>query len=161
MTPPAPRIRSATDRDGDGLAKLIAICFAEYPGCVFDRAAEMPELDAIAGHFRAYDGRVWVAEAASGIVGSLGARPLTDGAVELLKVYVAPEHRGSGLAADLLARGTVFARERGAEQIELWSDTRFTRGHQFYRKHGFVQTGEKRFLADLSDTWEFRFVRRL
>jgi putative acetyltransferase len=154
-------IRPATDADGDELAALIRDCFAEYPGCVFARAEEMPELDAIASHFAAAGGCIWVAENGARIVGSLGVKPRADRVAELVKVYVAQECRGSGLAQRLLARGLAFAADDGAERVELWSDTRFTRGHGFYAKEGFTATGETRFLADLSDTWEYRFVRGL
>jgi putative acetyltransferase len=153
-------LRPAVDADGAGLAALIAACFAEYAGCVFDRR-EFPELDAIATRFAQAGGRLWIAEDRGRIVGSLGARPAPADRIELLKVYVAAERRGSGLAATLLAAALDFARERGAAAIELWSDTRFTRAHAFYEKHGFRRTGERRFLADLSDTSEDRFVRPL
>ncbi len=162
MIPPAPppRPRPAVDADGDGLARLIAGCFAEYAGCVFDRAREFPELDAVATHFEAAGGRLWVADADGAIVGSLGARPRGE-SVELVKVYVARARRGTGLAAALLEAALGFARDRGARRLELWSDTRFRRAHVFYAKHGFARTGERRFLADLSDTFEDRFVRTL
>src|SRR5262249_24162131 len=90
-----PMIRPATDADGDGLAVLIAGCFAEYEGCLFDRAAEFPELDAIATHFREKGGAVWVAEHDEQIVGSIGCTPTEEaGTVELFKLYVAREMRG-------------------------------------------------------------------
>lgn len=158
--PSPPQPRPAVDADGDGLAALIEACFAEYDGCVFDRVREFPELDAVATHFAATGGRLWVADAGGAVVGSLGARP-AGGAVELAKVYVARAHRGTGLAAALLATAVAFARRRGAERLELWSDTRFRRAHVFYAKHGFRRTGERRFLADLSATFEDRFVRPL
>ena len=154
-----PTLRPATDDDGDALARLIAACFAEYPGCRFDRATEFPELDAIATHFAQQGGCMWVAEQGAGIVGCLGVRPTPAGSVELLKVYVAADLRGSGLARRLLSRAETFAAARQVDRIELWSDTRFTRAHGFYAKHGFLDTGERRFLADLSDSWEARFVR--
>jgi putative acetyltransferase len=159
MTPLVPPLlRPAVDADGAGLGRLIADCFADYEGCVFERS-EFPELDAIAEHFARADGRLWVAEADGAIVASLGARPATDDGVELLKVYVARPWRGTGLAARLLDAAMGFARERRARRLELWSDTRFTRAHAFYAKHGFRRTGEQRFLGDLSDSWEDRFVR--
>ncbi len=155
-----PPLRPAVDDDGSRLAELVAACFADYDGCVFDWS-EFPELAAIARHFATAGGRIWVAEAAGEIVASLGVRPAPADGVELLKVYVARPWRGSGLAATLLDAALAFARERHAARLELWSDTRFTRAHAFYAKHGFVRTGEQRFLADLSDTWEDRFVRDL
>ena len=158
MTPTSPPpLRAARDADGAGLAALIAACFSEYDGCAFD-PREFPELDAVAAHFAHVGGRLWLAEAAGAVVGSLGARPAGDG-VELVKVYVARPWRGSGLADALLVAGLNFARARAAPQVELWSDTRFARAHVFYLKHGFERTGERRFLADASASWEERFVR--
>ncbi len=154
-------VRVACDADGDALGHLIAGCFAEHPSCVFDRARELPELDAIATHFTELGGVIWVAEARDELVGSLGLRPAGPATVELLKVYVATPWRGRGLAQALLARGLAEARARRARRVVLWSDTRFTRGHAFYAKAGFERTGQTRFLADLSDTWEYRLVRRL
>ena len=151
-------VRPARDDDGDALAALIAGCFAEYPGCVFDRAAEHPELDAIASHFARQAGAVWVAEAAGTVVGSLATRLQGDEAVELLKVYVTRAARGRGIAESLLAEAAALARRAGRERLELWTDTRFERAHRFYEKHGFVRTGERRFLGDLSDSWEWRYV---
>ncbi len=155
----APNLRSARDDDGDAIAHLIAACFAEYPGCVFDRAAEFPELDAIATHFAGQMGAMWVAEWGGGLVGCLAVRPTPSGSAELLKVYVAADQRGTGLARRLLAEAERYAAEGGIERMELWSDTRFTRAHRFYVKHGFVDTGERRFLGDVSSSWEARFVR--
>jgi putative acetyltransferase len=159
MTPVAPPpLRPVVDADGPGLAALIAACFAEYDGCLFE-PTEFPELDAIARHVAAADGRMWVAEAEGALVASLGARPAGADAVELLKVYVARPWRGTGLADALLAAAAEFARARDARRLELWSDTRFTRAHAFYVKNGFVRTGETRFLDDVSRSWEARFVR--
>jgi putative acetyltransferase len=155
-----PPLRPAVDADGARLADLIATCFSDYDGCVFDRS-EFPELAAIAQHFTAAAGRIWVAEAAGALVGSLGVRPAGEDGVELLKVYVARPWRGSGLATALLETALAFAGARDARHIELWSDTRFARAHAFYAKHGFQRTGEQRFLADLSASWEARFVRGL
>ncbi len=161
MPPARPNIREATNGDGDRLAALIAACFAEYPGCVFDRARELPELDAIASHFAHMAGVLWVATRDDQIVGSLGVRPNPHATLEILKVYVAAEHRGSGLAVQLLQRALTAAQTQDARALELWSDSRFTRGHAFYEKHGFAQTGETRDLADLSSTRELRFLRWL
>lgn len=55
-------IRKATNRDGDQIAILIDAVFSDYPGCIFDRAGEFPELDAIADDFTAGNGCIWVVE---------------------------------------------------------------------------------------------------
>jgi putative acetyltransferase len=43
----------------------------------------------------------------------------------------------------------------------LWSDTRFSRGHRFYEKLGFVRWPGERYLGDVSETWEYHFRKRL
>jgi len=80
---------------------------------------------------------------------------------ELSRLYVAPPHRGTGLAADLLSRAERHAVAGGADRLVLWTDARFIRAHRFYEKHGWCRTGETRALADLSRTVEYRFVKDL
>lgn len=154
-------IREAVDSDGEAVASLIEACFVEYPGCVFARAEELPELDVIASHFAAAGGLFWVAIADTGLVGCVGYQPLRDGDAELKKLYVDRSHRGGGIAHALLAKVVQAAEGGGAKRLELWSDTRFDRAHRFYEKAGFLRTGERRFLADISDSFEDRFVRPL
>ncbi|MBN8941506.1 MAG: GNAT family N-acetyltransferase [Rhizobiales bacterium] len=154
-------IRPATDADGASLARLIARIFAEYPGCQFIDA-EFPELAAPASHYRAKGGQLFVAENDNGLVGSLAAVMTTaPGIAELFKVYVAADARGSGLAQRLFATGEALVRDRGARDIVLWSDTRFTRGHGFYEKLGFSREPVARYLADISESWEFCFRKAL
>ncbi|MCS0502249.1 GNAT family N-acetyltransferase [Ancylobacter mangrovi] len=155
-------VRPASDGDGDAIAALIAEAFAEYEGCVFDRATEFPELDAIASHFAARDGAIWVAEAAGTVLGSLAIAPsrdegLADGAMEITKVYVARSARRRGVARALYARARALAEERAAPLIHLWTDTRFADAHRFYESCGFVRLPGARALEDLSATWEYPY----
>ncbi|OKH86590.1 GNAT family N-acetyltransferase [Thalassospira sp. TSL5-1] len=153
-------IRLATNHDGDQIGDLIAKVFAEYPGCVFDRAAEFPELDAIADDF-APQGAIWVAENADGrIIGCLGIKISADQTVaELHKVYLDKSSRGQGLAQRLLggARDWLLAQHPACQELILWTDTRFIAGHHFYRKCGFIETGQTRRLDDLSNSAELAF----
>lgn len=156
-TPSRPTIRSATDADGQGVAELVAHCFAEYDGCLYE-PAEFPELPAIASWVAARGGFFQVAESEGRIVGSAGILPThVPGILELKKLYVAPRHRGTGLAAALLAGATAFARGRGGHAIVLFSDTRFRRGHAFYEKHGFRRLPGTRNLNDVSRTLEYAY----
>ncbi len=157
-----PPIRPARDADCGALAALIAASFAEYPGCLFDWP-EFPELHAPASHFAAKGGALWVADApGGGIAGSLGVAPVPEqNAVELFKVYADPAFRGSGLAQALFARALSFAEAGGFSEMMLWSDSRFSRGHRFYEKLGFVRWPGERYLADVSATWEHHFRKRL
>lgn len=156
-----PLIRNARDSDGAGIARLIADCFAEYPGCLFDMA-EFPELHAPATHFAGRGGRLWVAvSAGNDIVGSIAATPVQGGrVVELTKMYAARPYRGAGLAQALYGELLAFADARGAGEIMLWSDVLFTRAHAFYERLGFVRQEETRLLGDISNTREYLFRLR-
>lgn len=161
MTTHPPSIRAARDDDGPALAALIASCFSEYPGCLFE-ITEFPELQAPASHFAAKGGRFWVATDQSGeIVGSIAATPKGNGGViELTKMYVARAYRGTGLAQMLFGQLEAFASSRKAGEIMLWSDVLFTRAHAFYRRLGFEQQKETRELRDVSNTREYQFRLR-
>ncbi|MCS6920626.1 MAG: GNAT family N-acetyltransferase [Elioraea sp.] len=154
------QLRPGRDEDAEGFIALIGACWAEYPGCVLDVDGEVPELRALASHFGAKGGALWAAELEGSIIGMVGIAPAGLAEVwELSRFYVAAPYRGTGLAAHLLALAEDHAVARGANRLVLWSDTRFTRSHRFYEKHGWRRTGQTRSLADLSATVEFRFEK--
>jgi putative acetyltransferase len=154
-------IRPAFNSDGDGIADLIATVFGEYPGCVFDRTGEFPELDAIVDDFKADDGRIWVAVTPTDkVVGCFGIKyDAQNREAELHKVYLARETRGQGMAQRMLAKGLAWLGKTHPEcdRVMLWTDTRFEAGHRFYEKCGFARTGESRILDDLSASSEYQF----
>lgn len=152
-------VRDATDHDGAAIAALIAAVFAEYEGCPFV-AAEFPELAAPASHYAERNGKLMVAEQQGDIVGSFAVYETWEpGVFALAKVYLAADQRGRGIAQDLLARAEAFAADRGGKQLTLWSDSRFTAGHAFYRRQGFTQEAGVRQLHDAAATVELRFSR--
>ncbi|WP_439499805.1 GNAT family N-acetyltransferase [Bosea sp. (in: a-proteobacteria)] len=57
-------------------------------------------------------------------------------------VHVAPECRGLGIGAVMIAHALAFAKERGAELVELTSNKARTDAHRFYRNIGFDQSHE-------------------
>jgi putative acetyltransferase len=160
MIAPTVPLRPATDTDGPAVGALIAACFAEYPGCLF-APEEFPELSGLASWIAGRGGRMWVIDGADGAIdGCICASPLRNGAeVELHKFYLASHRRGSGLADTLLGEVEAFARTVGASRVILWSDTRFTRAHSFYRRNGFQLHWDMRAFDDVSDTFEFFFSR--
>lgn len=155
-------LREGTDRDGDAVGAVIQRCFADYPGVIFDRAAEFPELDAIASHFAAGGGKLWVAERGGRIVGTFAIAVSDEPRVmELHKVYLLPEMRGRGLARRMLALALDFAAARGAVEVKLWTDTRFDAGHRFYEANGFVRQPGQRAVDDISQSQEYAYRRAL
>lgn len=153
-------IRAGRDEDAEGFIALIGDCWAEYPGCVLDVDGEVPELRALATWFHDQGGMLWSAERDGRIIGMVGTRPRQeDAAWEICRMYVDAAARGTGLAGDLLRTAEDHARGAGAERLVLWTDTRFTRAHGFYEKHGYVRQGSIRILDDISNSLEFRYAK--
>lgn len=150
-------IREAVDGDGGALSALIASVYGEYEGVHF-LPEELPELKAPASHFRRRGGRLWVAEQAGRLVGSFGIVATHErGIGEFLKVYLAREHRGAGVAKRLYDRALAFARDRDMHTLTLWTDTRFLDGHRFYVRRGFRRMPGIRAVHDVSRSLEFNF----
>jgi GNAT superfamily N-acetyltransferase len=159
--PETTRIRPVRDSDSDGLIELLGTIWRSYPGIIFDVEAELPELKALATAYERAGGAGWVAERGGWIVGCVGVAPSrTSGNWEILKLYVAADQRRQGIARKLMDLAEGWARSRGARAIELWTDTRFTEAHAFYRALGYAQEGWRQ-LQDLSRTSEYRFHRSL
>jgi GNAT superfamily N-acetyltransferase len=155
----APVLRAGRDDDAAEFIALIGSCWAEYPGCVMDVDGEVPELRALASYYRRDGGALWAAEASGRVVGMVGTKPLEDGTWEICKMYVAAHCRGAGLAAALIDAAEAYARDAGARQMRLWTDTRFERAHRFYEKRGYVRQGPLRVLNDLSNSVEYHYVK--
>ena len=153
-------LRPGRDDDAADFIALVASCWAEYPGCVFDLDGEVPELRALARHFRDKGGALWVWQEADRVAGMVAAWPADPPeSWEIGKMYVDRRLRGGGVAATLLAQAEAHATARGAQRLELWSDSRFARAHAFYAKHGFVRSGRTRALGDKSHTVEYHFAK--
>lgn len=91
-------------------------------------------------------------DAAGRIVGTTGCYTKADSApangreLVIYGVYVTPDHRGTRLGvASLLFEAVIsWAREvGGADVITLSVHERNERAHAFYRRYGFVDTGER------------------
>jgi GNAT superfamily N-acetyltransferase len=154
-------LRAGRDDDAASFIRIISDCWAEYPGCVTDIDGEAPELHALASYCAGRGGAVWAAQGDGDVVGMVCTYPLADGAWELGKMYVARDHRGGGIARELVHAAENFARAHGGTRMKLWSDTRFDRAHRFYEKHDFVRAGPLRVLADKSNSIEFGYAKPL
>ncbi len=78
---------------------------------------------------------------AAGTPAGLAWAQLEAGIVVLYQVWVAPEHRGRGIAHALLTRAIGWARERGAVAIELGVTVGDTPAVRLYKRLGFGETG--------------------
>jgi len=149
-------LRAARDDDSEGVIALIGRIFDEYPGCVLDVDLEEPELRAPASRFD----RFWVLEERGEVVGC-AACALHPDVAEMKKIYLDQRVRGEGWGRRLIERVEHEARSFGARGIEAWSDTRFQTAHAVYRRLGYRQGEQTRFLHDLSNTEEYHFTKAL
>jgi putative acetyltransferase len=157
-----PVIRPVVDSDRQDLFGLIAICYADYPGCFVDPHDDLPDLRAPSTSYATTDGAFWVVEDERGRVCACVAVdfPKT-GIAELHRLYVRPDQRGQGLGSRLVRQAESYARSRGAARMMLWSDTRFTTAHRLYTRLGYVQQEEIRQLTDISQSAEYGFEKKL
>lgn len=112
------------------------------------------------GYLRDPDRRVLTARADGHIVGYamlVGPGP----AVELSKLYVMAEHHGAGAAAALMTAALDWALSTGAERVWLGVNRNNERAQRFYRKQGFVVTGERTFELGATVEHDFVMTRRL
>ena len=153
-------LRAARDADGPGVIAVVAAAYAEYPGCVLNVEAEVPELKAPASAYARKSGRFWVAEGDGRILGCVACRPAPEHGLELEKLYVARAARRTGLGTRLLDLVEAEATARQAAYITLWTDSRFAAAHAFYKAHGFRRSG-RRELDDASQSVEYGFRKDL
>ncbi len=155
-----PVIRPVVDCDGQDLFGLIALCYADYPGCFVDLHDDLPDLHAPGLSYAAKNGGFWAIEDERGRACACVAVDFPQpGTAELHRLYVRSDQRGRGLGSALVHRAESHARAGGATRMILWSDTRFTTAHRLYRRLGYLQLPEPRELADISRSVEYGFEK--
>jgi ribosomal protein S18 acetylase RimI-like enzyme len=171
-------LRPAVDSDAQDLFGLMALCFAEYPGCFVDPHGDLPDLVKPGrwrerarampdGSSRRLGGEFLVLEDETGRISACVAVDFPshgpDGriAAELHRLYVRPDCRRRGIAQRLVAEAERMASKGGAVRIFLWSDTRFIDAHRLYARLGYAKMDIPRKLDDISNSREYGFEKSL
>ena len=155
-------IRPVRDEDAQELLGLIALCFAEYPGCLVDPHDDLADLVKPAAAAARRGRRFWVVEDGARRIGACVSLDYPAPATaEMHRVYVRQDMRRRGLAGRLVALAESEARAQGAKRLFFWSDTRFIGAHRFYEQLAYRRTSEERDLGDVSHSREYRFEKSL
>jgi GNAT superfamily N-acetyltransferase len=85
-------------------------------------------------------GRLWVAEQADRVVGSIAVVDAEDRQGQLRWFLLAPEARGTGLGRRLLETALGYCRERGMAGVFLWSFSELDAALRLYERAGFEIT---------------------
>jgi putative acetyltransferase len=133
-------IRTIESGDNPFLAKIVKDTLAEFganhPGTVYYDATT----DTLFELFQKEGAAYFVAELNGEIVGGGGIYP-TDGlpaaTCELVKMYLLPQARGTGLGRTLIEKSIAFAKEAGYKQVYLETMPELKQALKVYAKFGF------------------------
>lgn len=78
---------------------------------------------------------------------------------QLVSMWVAPSHRGSGVAGELVDAVLEWADDVGARRVGLWVTRGNDRAQRFYERAGFRVTGDRQPLPSDPCKDEIRMVR--
>lgn len=153
--------RPVRDADSQDLFGLLALCFAQYPGCFVDPHDDLPDLLRPERAFPA-PGAFLVREDARGrVCACIALEAPVDGVAELHRLYVRPDVRRGGLGEALVREAEALAGAAGAGRVRLWSDLRFSAAHRLYARLGYRPLERTRALGDVSQSVEALFEKAL
>lgn len=154
-------IRSADNKDCDGVVRVIRAVFDEY-AFTWDEVDYHADLYDLEGHYSAKGHTFYVAESEGLIVGTIALErfPLIEGPVgelttlngfkriqgcdcSLERMYVHPDARRQGIGRALIAQVVTVAQGEAKRAMELWSDKRFLDAHRQYSRFGAKVVGDR------------------
>ena len=103
--------------------------YADDPAALHRSASESMDPDSVVATVVAYLDDVPVGHACLRVL---------DGELEIKRMYVRPEHRGRGIADDLLGAMERAASDRGAPRIIIHTGDRQHAALRFYDRHGYT-----------------------
>lgn len=140
-------VRSATADDVEAIRAVAEAAWrADYPAVlnrenVDDAVEEWYAPDRLAEALGEYSTVAFVAESGREVVGFVHAVwDREEG--DVLRVYVAPDHRGEGLGRALVERACEELFDRGVDRVKAMVLAANERGNEFYRALGFAPTDE-------------------
>ena len=149
-------IRPTTADDWQRVRDLRLEALADTPLAFAEHLADALEVDEAGWRLRGARGAA-VAIDDERWVGTMGGYVSPEGPL-LVGVYVTPSHRGTSVAADLLATIETWARGQG-DFLLLHVHEQNPRAIAFYRRNGFEPDGATVVAEQWENLVEFRMVR--
>ena len=133
-------IRNIQPQDNPYLSKIVKDTLAEFGANHPNTVYYDPTTDALFEMFQKKGAAYFVTEINDEIVGGGGIYP-TDGlpadTCELVKMYLLPPARGTGLGRTLIEKCLVYAKEAGYKQVYLESMPELKQALKVYARFGF------------------------
>ncbi|WP_321449346.1 GNAT family N-acetyltransferase [uncultured Cohaesibacter sp.] len=101
------------------------------------------EIERIEDYYSEHDGLFHVAESEGCLCGMFGLERSGSDAMELRRMYVAPQVRGLGLGRSLLARAEMLTIEAGRTRLVLSTSEIQKAALALYRSSGYIVSAEK------------------
>lgn len=114
--------------------------YAESLGIDFGFQGFVQEMAALPAMYGPPRGCLLLASKGGDFIGAVGLRELEDGVAEMKRMYVMPEHQGSGAGRALLEAFIAQAEALAYRSIKLDSVASLDRALTLYRRYGFVET---------------------
>ncbi|MBL8060477.1 MAG: GNAT family N-acetyltransferase [Chthonomonas sp.] len=150
-------IRLAQPTDSEGVVRTVRAVYDEY-GFTWEEGGYHADLYDLRPYCDLERARFWVAELDGRVVGCGGIRFFTKipgqqgelvivddyervagTSAEIIRMYVHPEARRSGIATAIMNE----IKAATSEPIEIWSDKRFINAHRLYQRFGAEVVGER------------------
>lgn len=113
----------------------------------WDQTYEALAAEILAGFVRNFDPRhegAWIAEREGKIIGSVFLVRKAPATGQLRLLYVEPSARGLGVGRALVEQCVGAAREKGYQELVLWTQDCLASARQLYQSAGFVLSQEER-----------------
>ncbi len=158
MMRPSPIIRSAVVSDAPDIAKVHVLAWqSAYRGIMPDEFLDSLSVEQKTANWQRIlsidQGRYDVLVQDDSLAGFMVSGPARDpdlqsqSPVELVALYIAPEHWRKGFGAAFVERLIEASKNDGATQLVLWTATGNIRAIKFYERFGFVADSTERIVS--------------
>ena len=143
------KLRPAISKDQDLIINLIGSVYEEYGDRIFLEGADK-DLTDVNSFYREKGGEFIVLVCNGEISGTHALFPNQENkeVVNFRRLYLKPEFRGRQYGEELMKWAIDWTIKHGFKKVELWSDVRFKRAHNFYKRYGFKKGKHPRKMFD-------------